>query len=117
MRKYILLLMMCVCMSVNAQEKEESVVQYCVVMHTLKGEALVMDMRSDSVYYIVDESDNPIEFDTSIALLNYMSEHKWEYVGFYGERVYDSSLPCILLKKTGKKGSNWFNGIKLKIKK
>ncbi len=117
MRKiFLLLMMMCFCTGARAQNDSENdiVIQYCLVMYNVRDEAILLDMHSDKRYFIVDENGKNIVFNSSIDLLNYFGERGWEYIELFSDRKMQGTMPCYLLRKKGRKGDDWMDGIKTK---
>ena len=95
-------------------DKKDSLVQYCLVLYNLKNEAIVIDMYTTTTYYVVNESNERMTYPSSIALLNFMAEHGWIYQERFSDRNWGGThVPSLLFKKKGRRGDDWFNGIRL----
>jgi biopolymer transport protein ExbD len=80
----------------DLKEKQK---QYCSVVTQQKGMQVGFFVGLDELGYfaIVDDSGKEIEFKTIVAVMNYLYENGWEFVGNIGGA--DGAAPQYFFKK------------------
>lgn len=97
MKKIILLLLFFMPYFLSAQkiqnvktdetaDLKEKVESYCaVVMQPVRGKmAFYVGVDELGAWQFLDENNNPINFETIVAVLNYMKKNGWEYIDNIG---------------------------------
>jgi hypothetical protein len=101
--------------SLNAQDnkqlpiKKDSVI-YCDIIGITRGYSNKTSIRIDFGKFqsilensiLKDSNGKPIEFNSTIDALNYMTKLNWEFVQEFGQATVNESIYHFLLKKSTK---------------